>query len=133
MTDKLKEKGPSTLRGFRILSIIGATALILVLGVAIVVPGNVISASNNGNSPSVEMENLVNAPSIDSLTEKNSVFEPVFELDQEIASEPVAVFGGGDTPPDEDSTYVPPIPVQGGTCNVDRYGLNTVLLVSLDL
>jgi hypothetical protein len=125
MTDKLKEKGPSTVRGFRILSIIGATALILVLGVAIIVPGNVISASNNGNSPSTELESLANAPSIVSLNENNSIFEPVLELDQEISSEPIAVFGGGDTPPDGDGSYVPPIPVQGGTCIsgfvIDRY------------
>jgi len=91
VTDKLKEKGRSTLRGIRILSFVGATALILVLGVAIIVPGSVISASNDGNSPSLVVESLENVPSTVSFTENNPVFEPVLASIQEISFDPVEI------------------------------------------
>ena len=117
MTDKLKEKGRSTLRGIRILSLFGATALILVLGVAIIVPGSVISASNNENSPSLVVENLASAPSTNSLTEENPVFEPVLASIQDVSSDPIELMGGGDTPPEGGTVYIAPIPAEGGTCN----------------
>lgn len=125
MTDKLKEKGRSTLRGIRILSLFGATALILVLGVAIIVPGSVISASNEVNSPSLVVENLASVPSTISFTENNPVFEPVLASIQDISFDPIEIMGGGDTPPEGGNGYVAPIPVQGGTCIegfvIDRY------------
>lgn len=125
MTEKLKEKGRSTVWGFRKVSILVATALILIIGVATIVPSAVIFASNSTGSLAAIPATNVSNPDIVVSSQEMEIFEPVLVSSQDIASDPGGLLAGGVTPPDEEEVYEPPMLYQGGTCIsgyvIDRY------------
>lgn len=124
MTAQVKKKRRSTFRVFRSLYMLGAAAFLLILGVAIIVPGGVILASNGIDSTSVA-ETIASVPAVLSTTTQNKVFEPVSNSSLGFSSDPADIFGGGVTPPNDEDIYEPPMEYLGGTCIsgfvIDRY------------